>query len=219
MNYRQMAELVPSLGAGGLAAKSTIRKYASALSDGAVVVDIGSYLGSTVALAAAELIERGIKAKIHCFDPWITDDELSRKMRFYNGIRLEPGENIQPLFDVYMEPFAREIDIIRHRQSILEARWNGPKIRLLIDDICDGKIKNDQMMKTFSPWFIPGETIIMHLDYYFFETKKGAFFRYQKQFMERNESVFHFLERGPKESRVSVFQYIGGEIDYGVMEI
>ena len=215
MNYLTFAENVPSLGSGGIAVKELLIKHASALSDGDVIIDIGSYLGSTTAFLSAGLLSRNVKATIHCYDPWEVDELLRRKMDYYNGLHFNVGDDLLPVFDAYLAPFD-EVNIIRHKQSILDARWHGPKIRLVVDDICIRKDKNDHMMKTFIKYFIPGETIIIRLDYYFYETKSESVFSYEKRFMEHNRDVFEFVQRGPKESRAAVFKYLGGTPDYEV---
>lgn len=217
MNYRQYAEQIPSLGHGGITTKDIIRKYVGALKDNDVIIDIGSYLGSTTAIAAAELIEKNINAEIHCYDPWIVDENLRHKMAFHNNIKLNTGEDLLPIFSAYLEIF-NQIKIHKHKQSILDAKWHGPKIALVIDDICNRKNKNDHFMKKFSHSFIENETIIIRMDYFFYETHKDVAFTYQKRFMDLNNSVFQFTERGPAESRAAIFKYIGGPINYEVEE-
>jgi hypothetical protein len=215
MDLKKYAEGIPSLGSGGITIKDLIKKYASKLSDSDNVIDIGSYIGSTTGFTAAALIDKGIKATIHCFDPWMVDESLKRKMKFYNELDFNVGDDLLPVFNAYMEPF-NEIKINRNKISILDARWHGPKVQLLIDDICLRKDKNDHMIKIFSPYFIPGKTIIIRLDYYFYESKKDPIYSYEKRFMELNKDVFKFIERGPQASRAAVFMYMGGEINYGV---
>lgn len=215
MNYVKFAENVPSLGSGGITIKELLLKHASALSDGDVIIDIGSYLGSTTAFLAAGLLSRDIKATIHCYDPWEVDEPLRRKMQYHNGLRFNVGDDLLPVFNAYLEPF-NKVQIIRHKQSILDARWHGPKIRLVVDDICSRKDKNDHLMQTFGKYFIPGETIIVRLDYFFYETKPESVFSYEKRFMEHNRKVFEFIQRGPMVSRAAVFKYLGGTPDYEV---
>lgn len=163
------------------------------------------------------MLAAGIKAEIHCFDPWIVDDPMRRKMDYYNGLHFNVGDDLLPVFNAYLEPF-NEVSIVRHKQSILDAKWHGPKVRLVVDDICLRKDKNDHMMKTFVKHFITGETIIIRLDYYFYETKKESVYLYEKRFMEHNRNVFQFIERGPAGSRAAVFRYLGGVPDYEVAE-
>jgi hypothetical protein len=216
MNLRQLttyANGIPDLGYGGKTVGKPLMRYASDVREGAIV-ELGPWLGSATAFICLGVKHSGAAVPIHVFDKWVVNDHYKDRASHYHDIELSGPDDIIDMFRENIEPFG--VDVIMHRTSIYKASWDGTPIALYFDDAGSNKKATDHKFKLFSPSFIPGETIVFMMDLFFYTQGKGGF-RYQRDFMKRNESVFQFITR-PAKSMCGIFRYLGGEIDYDVEE-
>jgi len=188
---------IPSLGSGGESARETITKYAKKVKEG-VVVDIGSYLGSTTNILAVA------DRRIHSIDKWELTDELKRKAKKYNGIDIEDDDDFFLRF--YKNTAAIRHRLVIHRSDVLEMYWDADiKIGLYLDDFGCTYEQTEKKMNIFKGAFIPNETYLIMMDYYFGESHGGKY-KGQEEYFAKDKD-FKFIERGGGKS--AVFKYLG----------
>jgi hypothetical protein len=201
------ADKIPSLGGGGKGIKKYLIKYASQVKRDRSIIELGPWLGSATAYICIGIILGGHDYDYHVWDKWEMVEPFISRAKLKHGIDFKNSDDIYNLFYKNIQLFGVYINV--HRESILDIKWNNnKKIGLYIDDI--GSLKNqvDYKMKMLTPAFIPGETILFMMDYYFYETHPKN--QYQKQFFDKNNDVFKFIERAGQ--KCAIFRYIGEEI-------
>lgn len=206
----ELARKIPCLGNGGRGIQEYLMDFAKICPKGTAILETGSWLGSATAFLA---IGAGKKNKIHCYDIWRNNKKWKNKAKKYHKLSMKNPDDIYNEFIKNIKPFQARIR--RHRTNVLNMKWNKMfgNIGLVVDDACCGKDRTDNLFKTLEKYFIPKETIIFLMDYYFYEIKEEKYYHYQKDFMEENKNVFNFICR-PENSRTAIFRYIGGEIKY-----
>lgn len=197
-----IADKIPELGHGGKATKNYLIKYAENTRSGRAIVEIGPFIGSSTAYLA---IGAGAKNQIHSYDLWLADPGYVKKARTQLGIDLKPGSDIYPIWCKNIKPW--NTNIYPHKEDIAKAFWI-PKlpIGLYVDDAGHDITHIDRMASEFMRYFIPGETIIIMMDYFFYETHEDALYLTQKNYFENNKR-FTFIERCKSPSRAAIFRY------------
>jgi len=205
MSLRDLADSIPELGHGGRVIEDTLIRFAGLVHPSEVIVDIGPYLGSTTAYLALGA-QPGVT--IHAFDTWDADIcDLRAKSRYYH--KTELPQDLRPLFLANLAPFAARV--VTHQGDVRKVTWAGPLIGLFVDDIGVDRHYVEAKMRAFSSHFAPGAVLVL-MDYYWHETKRGEAFDYQRRFVERNAHAFRFLERAG--AIAAVFEWEGGALVY-----
>lgn len=201
-NAMAIADKIPELGHGGKATKNYLVKYAQATRLGRAIIDIGPFLGSTTAYLA---IGAGSKNQIHSYDLWIADEGYTRKAKTQLGIELKQGSNLYSLWCKNIKPW--NTNIYPHKEDIGKAFWL-PKlpIGLYVDDAGQAASHIERLSHEFARYFVPGETILIMMDYFFYETHHDERYLTQKIFFERDHR-FKFVERCKSPSRAAIFRY------------
>lgn len=224
MNYEELLEYagtIPELGCGGKSIKNTLIEEASRVPKENSIIDIAPWLGSSTAYICLGTIKSGNRNRIETYDMWKINEDLKLKAAKHHKKDYEVGQSIEQEWRSNIALF--ECDVVGHRESIRYAKYEGAKIGLIVDDICNGKILFDHLIQTFIPFSTPGETVLLLMDYYQFERRslpkyniignRKNHLHYQYEFMQINKNVFEFIERVDK-SYTAKFVYNGGEINY-----
>lgn len=225
MNIQKLithADKIPDLGYGGKTVKDDLMHYSSKVKSDRNIIDIAPCFGSTTAYISCGLLQNKNRdsIKVNSFDLWkLQNDEYRYKAKKYCGYNLDSDEDFYYTYLKNIEPyFFINIQVIR--KNILNVIWQPrDKIGLFINDIGASKEYTDKIFQIFSPAFVPDETILFMMDYYFYESKHHTEkqYLYQKKFMEKNNNVFEFIKKVPG-SKCSIWIYKGGEINYEVEE-
>jgi hypothetical protein len=215
----RIAKQIPELGYGGNSVSKYLIKYSSLVSQDHDIVEVGSFFGSgTSYLSIGLMMSENKKSVIHCYDTFEIDNEYQKKMENKKYEKIKIGNSLN-VFKKYMKPFSANIKT--YKGKIENAKeYKGRSIGLLVDDICFGKLKNDSLFKMVYGKLIPGVTIIILMDYCYYEKisiVEFPEFNYQKKFMELNKNVFEPMTR-TKHGLGYLFRYLGGEINYEVTE-
>jgi hypothetical protein len=196
----QRAASIPSM--GGTEIGPLLREYARKVPDHTAVVEVGCWLGAGTAQLALGIRERhdNSKIRIYCYDRWIANEaEIEKATSF--GLTLQPGEDLLPHMQNYLEPF--EIPIEYHQGDLREATWNGEPISLYVDDASKRPKLFFHSLRTFGPSWKPGETIIFLMDYDIWTKTGEREHECQKEFIEAHLESF---ERIP-HPEVAIFRY------------
>ncbi len=208
------ADKIPSLGNGGKVIRDYLIKYAQAVKPNRSIVEVGSWLGSATGfLCAGSILGHG--NLIHAYDLWKASPVYVKRAERFHDIKFAVNQDLLPVFLKNTKQFSKYI--VPHKGSIVDACYQGEDIGLAVFDMGQGKLHTDAALRVFEDSFIPGETIIFFMDYYFYETHcDDRIYRYQLDFANLNEKIgtLEFIER-PKKSRTAIFRYLG-QLDYSV---
>lgn len=200
-DLHRMAEKLPSQ--GGVEIGAWLERYAARVPDGSAIVELGSWLGGGTTYLGLGAKWNG--SPIYVYDRWkATRQEVDKAAKY--GIELKPGQNTLPLVQRTLRPFYQKIFF--QQGDIRQARWNGRPIGLYVDDATKVDSIWRHAMQTFKPSFIPGETIVVLMDYHFDE-KAGENYAAQKRYMADHSSEFELLEERMAGTTVAVFRYLG----------
>jgi hypothetical protein len=206
--YIDLAEKIPSLGNGGIGIKKELVEYASQVKKENAIIELGPWLGSATSFLSIGSMF-GNNAIIHSYDMWVASKVYAQRAMGHHGIKLELGQDIYPLFAENLKGFK---NIVPHKMSIFDIKWTSPQIGLIVIDMGNGKAHTDQAFDAFEDYFIPGETIIFMMDFYFCERRQKVF-QYQHDLIKANKKVFEFIGQ-PKRSMTGIFRYLGGKIKF-----
>lgn len=183
---------IPSM--GGTDIGGWLYDTVAGVNEGGAVVECGSWLGASIAPVAQALADSDSDVEIHCYDRWQASASEVRKAR-EQGVTIDEGQDLLPLFldfvgDIY-EP------IITHKTDALDAEWGGGDIELYIDDMNKKPRQFKHAMETFGPHWIPGETVVVLMDYQFYKDRDSTIERRrdqcQRDFIEAHPSAFESI--------------------------
>ncbi len=198
---RKRAAEIPHM--GGLTIGPILQDLAAAVKPGHAIVEVGAWLGSGTAQLALGAMKSG--AKMHVYDKWTATATEIEKARA-RGLCLRPGDNLLPHVRKVLDEFP--VDIAYTRGPVVKIKWKGGPIGLYVDDASKRKKNFDHVMATFGPAFVPGVTMLVLMDYFYYEKNpndKGL--RYQSQWMAKHPE-FEFVSRTPGTVG-AVFRYLG----------
>lgn len=195
---------------GGVEIGPWLEKYASEVAPGSAIVEVGCWLGAgTAFLALGAMRSRAI---VHTFDRWsATEEEVEKAAKF--GVALKPFADTLPIVRAMLEKIPAAIYF--HQGRIRETTWPDCPIGLYVDDATKVAPLWEHAMRVFRPHFIPGKTILVLMDYFFFESmrKQGREnwerYRAQADYMQAHAAEFQMLESRIGGTTAAVFRYLG----------
>ena len=201
-----LAARLPSM--GGREIGHYLRQCVRGLCDGDTIIELGTWLGAGTAQVCLGLRESGVRAVVHTYDRFEAR-ATERTKAAGRGIKLKSHENTLPRVERMISGFGVEVHL--HRGDIHVARYKGPAIALHIDDACKREPVFLHALKTWGPWWIPGRTIVVLMDYYYWQVRPGldAGLRFQHDFVTARPRVFEEVWRHNDDSPAA-FLYKGG---------
>lgn len=199
---------IPSM--GGRVMAGPLRSAAAAVPEGQAIVEVGAWLGSGTAQLALGVMDSGKATPIHCYDRWRANGTEVEKIRRKAQIETDDGQDLLPMFRDYLAPF--DAEIICHQGMLKDAEWTGGPIGLYVDDAAKQEINFRNVLRVFGPSWIPGETVLILMDYHHwkFQDKPKSDHKFQTRFVAENARSFEMLiEQHPRSSACSL-RYIGG---------
>jgi len=203
----KIANSIPSM--GGREIGSVIQEYVKKLKKDRAIVEVGAWLGSGTAQICFGVLKSGKPHKIYVYDRFKTRSSEKKKAKI-QGVKIK-SQNTLPLVKKYLQPF--KCDIIFVQGETLNAKYEGEEIGLYINDADKRKEYFDYSMKVFSEYFVSYDTILILMDYFFFEKRNDPGLKYQYEFMQLNQDVFEFIGR-IENTVTGIFRYKGGQIKY-----
>lgn len=201
-----IADQIPSMGGKKIA--PLLRQATRNAPADTSVVEVGCWLGAGTAQLALGIRERQCAedVSLHCFDQWkATPGEVEKAARW--GVGLSVWEDTLPRVRRALEPF--NVPIRFHKGDIRRSRWDGGPISVYVDDLSKSPSKFIRALLTFGPWWVPGETVIVLMDYDMWKKTGAAAHKCQKHFVEANSNCFEPIEHEAHaiKSSVAVFLY------------
>lgn len=210
MNIKELeayAATIPSMGGTKLGPR--LRKIIASLPDHTCIVEVGTWLGAGTAQLALGVLESNKQISIHCYDNWrATKIETQKAHEKSNGaLNIEAGQDTLPIVKHYLEPFSA-VPIHFHKGNIINARWpEQQQIGLYIDDAAKKAHTFRHMLHTFGPHWVPGETILVLMDYWYFQKKDDASFRFQHDWITQRPEHFSYAEERIEGGSTAILKY------------
>lgn len=192
---------------GGTAIGNYLQQYAANAPDMTSIVELGTWLGAGTEQLALGIAQAKKNIHIHTYD-WfqIHGNEVGKAAAF--SVAVEDGQDSLPLVKKYLSPIP--VEITYHKCEITEQNWNGRKISVHVDDACKYEKQFVKALKIFSPHWIPGKTIVVLMDYYFYLWRpKDPALKFQSQFIQAHRECFEHLA-DVRDYCVAIFRYLGG---------
>ena len=202
------AAAIPSM--GGREIGSHLRAWAAAVPAGHVIVELGCWLGAGTAQMALGVRDSGRAVEIHAFDHFEATASEVRKAHDA-GVSLRSGEST--LHRVGASLRSLGVPVVGHKGDIRDARWTPPKpIGLYVDDACKREPAFLHALRTFGPSWVPGVTVVVLMDFWYFEQRQGdAGLRFQYEWMRGHLSAFAPVAPHLPPTAAAAFRYVGGE--------
>ena len=190
MDLGACIKLIPSN--GGRQNGAFLQKIASEAPRGTAIIELGTWLGAGTAQLALGLLGRNYPPVIHCFDQWQASRSEARLAVERTGLVLQPGRDTLPIVKQLLEPFGASIEY--HKGRIESAIWNGPPISVHVDDAAKAPDVFLHALKTFGPYWIPGRTVVLLMDFLFHARHPKAESKCQVDFIAAHAHCFTPIE-------------------------
>ena len=197
----RIAALFPSM--GGKEIGPFLRGLVRTAPASTAIVEVGSWLGAGTAQLALGLRERGAdqSVAIHTYDRWVaTKPEIEKAERKAN-IRFSPNQDTLPWVMQALHPFGVGIKFIKG--DILAANWAGGPISVYVDDAAKQPARFFHVLRTFGPSWIPGVTVLVLMDFHFWEKTGSEEHKCQKYFIDAYSEYFTQMEDFRRDSNAA----------------
>lgn len=208
MNYEKYADAIPELGHGGRTVKTLLMKYSEKVHPDNCIVETGPFLGSATSYLATGILRHDApRPRIYCIDPWVASPEYMDKAERFLGIKFKQGEDLLPMFKSSISFFPVEYTAMKRRFETF-TEWNGEKIELFVMDSGHSEEQMRVFDAIFLPHFIPKKTVVIFMDFYFYEGRgeNRGLYETQKRYVEEKAKTFKGIER---KDKAAVYRYCG----------
>jgi hypothetical protein len=194
--------MIPSM--GGTEIGDFLRTEAARVKPDQCIVELGVFLGAgTVQLSQGA----DQQVPIFCYDRFeARNHEIEIAAKF--GVGLTFGEDTLPR----VQKTVSDDRVFLHKGLIQDIKeFCGPKIGLFVDDVCKRKELFLHAMDLFSPWWIPGETVVLLMDFWYFTKKPNdPALKFQHDFMLEHAECFEPIQKRFFGLSCAAFRYLGG---------
>jgi hypothetical protein len=206
----QRAALFPSM--GGSQIGEFLRKLAREAPADTAIVEVGSWLGAGTAQLAVGIRERGKdqSVKIYTHDRWTASESEVEKAANQTGLQLSRGQDTLPWVTAALAPFG--VKIAFTKGDISAITWNSGSISVYVDDAAKTPRNFFHILRTFGPSWIPGVTVLVLMDYFYWEKSGSENHKCQKYFIEAHSENFARIE-GFRSASIAAFNYCK-ELDF-----
>jgi len=200
----KIANSIPSQ--GGREIGYYLREKAEAVAGGNDIIEVGSWLGAGTAQLCLGIIAGEKDITLHVYDRFIVNaTEVKKALK--QGLKLKKNQNTLPIVKKYIVNFKCNVEFNKGYVSDIYD-YTGNEIGLYVDDASKKKESFDNAMNIFKPHFIPDETILILMDYFYFEWREKEGPDYQFNYMQNNPE-FEFIERILPDPSAAAFIYRG----------
>ena len=199
-NYKGVPALTPSV------VHDYLKEVGSKWTGQGVVVELGSWLGGSAVPLLEGLVEVGYDKPFYAFDSWKATSkqvELAKE----EGVGIQLNRNLEPVFLSFVNRVYNNIKSYRGRIENTVKLYPKESIEIVLFDAPKKDPLFSICMKTLSPYFIPGVTVIGLLDYYCYQNKKGVEYMVQKEFMNQYHEHFDKIVEWPGKCDCVFFRY------------
>lgn len=217
--FEARAARLPSM--GGTKIGPFLRSVARDAPAGTNIVEVGAWMGAGTAQLALGLLDRPDPraVSLHSHDRFeVSGGEVASFQK--RGIEdFREGDDTLPFLRQAFDPVAGQLDLHFYKGRIQDVTWPTDKpISVYVDDASKSGFL--RVVKLFSPAMIPGQTVLVLMDFFHFEKKKLNEKQRQKYMLQKNfidahaDSFEDITDRIPPGTSAAAFLYKGGVEDW-----
>ena len=196
---------IPSMGGERLA--KFFKYHASKAPDGSALVELGTWLGSGTLPLIQGVASSARDVEVHSYDDFVIRGNEVDKAALY-GVSLKDGQDSLPLVKKWLSGYKVKLHL--HKGEITETKWNKRPIYMYIDDACKYKDNFLKALRIFSPYWIPGQALIVLMDFFFYlKRPQDEGLKFQKEFMDSHADNFKCIYEN-QGICTAIFRYQGG---------
>ena len=175
------------------------------------IVELGVWLGAGTAQLATGALD-GHRPTVWGYDRFCAQTTEVVKAQA-QGVSIRRHQDTQPVVSNILTARGLRQQVALVKGIIPPATFEGKPIGLHVDDACKREGRFLGALAVFGPHWIPGETVVVLMDYWYFEKKpKNDGLRFQHDWMQTHKECFDVvLDRLPNTASVAAFRYRGGE--------
>jgi hypothetical protein len=170
------------------------------------IVEVGAWLGAGTAQLCLGAIDGGRDVTIHVYDRFTVNATEIKKAKS-QGVNLKGVKDTLPIVKSYIDQFKCNVKFYKKGIKSIK-KYKGKKIGVYVDDASKRQENFDHVMKIFKPHFIPGVTVLVLMDFFYFQKKDSPGLEYQYEYMKDNEE-FEFISRVKPDKFTASFLYKG----------
>ena len=188
----ERAALFPSM--GGKEIGPFLRGLARNAPASTAIVEVGSWLGAGTAQLALGLRERGAEQSvtIHSYDRWIATKPEIEKAAQKANLRFSPNQDTLPWVMQALQPFGVGIKFVKGDIAVVD--WAGGPISVYVDDAAKVPARFFHVLRTFGSWWVPGVTVLVLMDFHYWEKTGSEDHKCQKYFIDAHPEHFAQIE-------------------------
>lgn len=200
---------IPSM--GGRQIGGYLQRWALEVKPGRSIVELGVWLGAGTAQMALGAME-GNHPTIWAYDRFRAQASEVAKARA-QGMSLQGHQNTLLVVSNILAARGLRQQVALVKGTIPPAMFEGKPIGLYVDDACKREGRFLGALAVFGPHWIPGETVVILMDYWYFEKKPSVNgLKFQFDWMQEHKECFDIvLDRLPGVASIAAFRYRGGE--------
>jgi hypothetical protein len=193
---------------GGVKIGDILTELAERCPIGARIVEVGPWLGGGTAHLA---LGAPRNCYVHLYDRFQCYAADAKKAAAF-GIPLQQNDDTLPHVKKALAPFGANIIYHRVDLNTRMIKFNAP-INLYIDDASKHHTAWNNVMSAFKHHFIPNETLLVLMDYYYYE-RAGNSYRTQYQYMTSGKYAheFELVDDHVGATSTAIFRYLGGAL-------
>lgn len=197
---------IPSM--GGRSIGGFLQKAVLAARPGTNIIEIGAWLGAGTAQLAIGALKRtdSHRLQIHTYDRFqATAIEAQRACS--KGVALSASQDTLPVVQNLLSGFGGLIHF--HKTDLNAVAYPEKKlVSVYVDDAAKTPGLFTHMLKTFSPYWIPGETVLVLMDFFYYAKRPdSSTLQYQKFIVDNNPGSFTLIEDYSHRSSIAAFRY------------
>ncbi len=189
----QNAMEIPSQGGTGIG--GFLQEAAMHARENTNIIEIGTWLGAGTAQLALGALKKfnPHTIQIHTYDKFTASQAEVEKAALKNTM-LVAGEDTLPKVKKFLSGFDPLIQF--HKINLMDIKYQEKKaISVYVDDAAKTPELFNHMIKTFSPYWIPEETVLVFMDFHHWrKSPDRPDFKYQKFIVDNNPDSFRLLQ-------------------------
>jgi hypothetical protein len=195
VDFDPLVAQIPSM--GGTEIGQFLRALARNAPASTAIVEVGSWLGAGTAQLAWGVRERAGRQSIPIFtyDRWIASTAEIEKALKKANLTFRNGEDTLPWVMNAIRPF--DVPVTFVKGSILGAKWNNGPISVYVDDASKSPKLFFHVLRTFGLAWVPGVTVLVLMDYRYWQKTGSEVHKCQKYFIENHPENFTPVEGFP----------------------
>ncbi|MEM9247895.1 MAG: hypothetical protein AAGB05_04255 [Pseudomonadota bacterium] len=164
------------------------------------IVDLGCFAGGSTARLAEGHRVAGLRTGLHAYDRFTAKEDVKASVLYPQGIEPFEGEDILPLAERLLSPWAPRITF--HRGEIDQHTWSDGPIELLVLDASKTAATGDAMAEIFFPHLVPGQSLVVQQDFLHWSQP------WVPAQMEALSGCFRPLAHAPRDTMVFLCEHV-----------